>query len=390
MSISYRSPADERELAALGDILAEAFSVPPEKIKERFDFLGSENLRVLLHGSEVAGGLWLIPMGQYFGGCSVPMVGIAGVGVSPDYRGLGVAHDLMARTMNELHEKGVALSGLYPATQTLYRKSGYEQCGHRFEINLRLDAIRMKEHGPVVRRLTEEDRPRVEALYREVARPRDGYLDRGPYIWERIYRPLGEATRGYGVFVDENLEGYLYLLHRDRVGGFYHLTLTDFIFRTPRAGRRLLALLGDHASMAGEVRWFGGPADPALFLMPEQKHRVEFRFYWMVRITHLEKALAARGYPQGLEAELHLEVADDIVSAHHGRFVLRVKDGAGTVERGGRGTLSLDVRDLAALYTGFMGPEVLQAAGRVQGPPEALRGAAAVFAGPTPTMADMF
>ena len=390
MSTSFRVPKDESELLALADILTEAFSVEPNKIRERFDFIGHPNLRVLETSGTVAGGLWLISMGQFFGGRSVPTAGIAGVGVRPDFRGHGVANDLMCRTMNELHDKGIALSGLYPATQALYRQSGYEQAGHRFEINLRLDSIRVRERAATMRRLDETDRPKVEALYRRMAQHRNGYLDRGEYIWDRVYRPFGEATRGYGVFEGNDLEGYLYLKHRDKVDGFYHLSLTDFIFATPRAGRRLLAFLAGHSSMAGEVRWFGGPADPAFYLLPEQRYKMLFRFYWMVRITHLEAALAARGYAAGLETELHLDVSDDVVPGNHGKFVLQVADGVGRPERGGRGDLALDIRGLAALYTGFLSPDLLRMAGRLEGSDEAMRRAAAVFAGPAPTMADMF
>ena len=390
MSISFRVPKGEDELLALADILTEAFSIEPNRIRERFDFIGHENLRVLSHDRDVAGGLWLIPMGQFFGGRSVPTAGIAGVGVRPDHRGHGVANDLMSRTMNELHDQRMPLSGLYPATQALYRQSGFEQAGHRMEINLRLESIRIRERAATMRRLEESDRPRVEALYRQVAQSRNGYLERVEYLWDRVFRPMGEATRGYGVFEGDELEGYLYLKHRDKVDGFYHLSLTDFIFSTPRAGRRLLSFLAGHSSMAGEVRWFGGPNDPVFYLLTEQRFKMLFRFYWMVRIAHVEAALSARGFPPGMDAELHLEVADDVIQGNNGKFVLNVSDGVGQTKKGGRGDLRIDVRALAALYTGFLSAEALKTVGRIEGGDEVLRQASAIFAGPTPAMADMF
>jgi len=390
MTISFRTPKGDDELLALADILTEAFSIEPNRIRERFDFIGYQNLRVLSHDADIAGGLWLIPMGQFFGGRSVPTAGIAGVGVRPDHRGHGVAHDLMSRTMNELHDQTMPLSGLYPATQALYRQSGFEQAGHRFEINLRLDSIRVRERAATMRRLEESDRPRVEALYRQVAQSRNGYLDRVEYLWDRVFRPMGEATRGYGVFEGDELEGYLYLKHRDKVDGYYHLSLTDFVFSTPRAGRRLLSFLAGHSSMAGEVRWFGAPNDPAFYLLSEQRFKMLFRYYWMVRITHVEAALTARGFPSGMDAELHLEVADDVILGNNGKFVLNVADGVGQAKKGGRGDMRIDVRALAALYTGFLSAEALKTVGRIEGADEVLRRASAIFAGPTPAMADMF
>jgi hypothetical protein len=42
------------------------------------------------------------------------------------------------------------------------------------------------------------------------------------------------------------------------------------------------------------------------------------------------------------------------------------------------------------LYTGHMSPRELELAGLLSGPPEALDMAAQLFAGPAPTMFDMF
>jgi len=85
----------------------------------------------------------MIPMGQWWGSQRVPMTGIAGVGVTPEYRGTGVAIALVQDTVKELHRQGVPLSVLYPATQHLYRKAGYEQAGTAcwWEISTRLRKV---------------------------------------------------------------------------------------------------------------------------------------------------------------------------------------------------------------------------------------------------------
>ena len=56
MTTSFRKPTEEAELLALADILTEAFSIEPNRIRERFDFIGHENLRVLTHDADIAGG----------------------------------------------------------------------------------------------------------------------------------------------------------------------------------------------------------------------------------------------------------------------------------------------------------------------------------------------
>jgi predicted acetyltransferase len=113
----------------------------------------------------------------------------------------------------------------------------------------------------------------------------------------------------------------------------------------------------------------------------------------MLRVVHVAKALAARGYPDGVEGELHLEVRDDVLPANQGRYMVRVAGGRGEVTPGGRGELKLDVRGLAALYAGYLAPAALRAIGflEVEGAGEAvLATAARVFAGPEPWMPDFF
>ena len=57
---------------------------------------------------------------------------------------------------------------------------------------------------------------------------------------------------------------------------------------------------------------------------------------------------------------------------------------------GGRGGLRVDVRGLAALYSGRLSPEELRVTGLLDGEPRDLAAAALAFAGPAPWMPDMF
>ena len=64
------------------------------------------------------------PFSQYWGGQVLPMAGIAGVVVSPEYRGRGVGTALMAGMVSRTHQLGYAVSALYPATVPVYRSTG--------------------------------------------------------------------------------------------------------------------------------------------------------------------------------------------------------------------------------------------------------------------------
>jgi predicted acetyltransferase len=60
------------------------------------------------------------------------------------------------------------------------------------------------------------------------------------------------------------------------------------------------------------------------------------------------------------------------------------------VTRGGEGTIHLDVRALASLYTGYLGPHDLARTGKLRADASALGDLADAFAGNAPWMCEMF
>jgi predicted acetyltransferase len=111
---------------------------------------------------------------------------------------------------------------------------------------------------------------------------------------------------------------------------------------------------------------------------------------WLLRVVDVPKALEKRGYPVGVEAQLHLEVRDDLLVENNGRFVLTLSGGRGEVTRGGRGELQLDVRALAPLYTGLFTPHQLQLTAQIEASDAALSIATQLFSGSEPWMSDKF
>ncbi len=390
LSMDVGPPKSEEETRALTDILCVAFDYPVDVLTPRIEKLGRENLRVVRVDGRVAGGLWLLPMGQWFGGRSVPMVGISLVGIAPEYRGRGAAAQLMKATVQSLHADGVALSTLYPATQPLYRGAGYEQAGDYYELRMPTKSIRVRDRRATVRLARDEDRPAIEAAYRTHARRSNGTLDRSEFLWQRVRDPRGHDARCYVAEVDGRIEGYLYVFNKPGKTGGFNLQLTDLVALTEPAGLGLMSFLSGHQSMAKQVRWRGHPADPILLLLAEQAHTARLDISWMVRVVDVSAALTARGYPATCNGEIHFSVRDDLIPANHGPFILEVTEGKAEVTPGGRAALELDIRALSSLYTGYMTAEALAVTGRLAGPDLDLATASAIFAGPPPWMPDMF
>jgi len=390
----YGPPRGQADLDAFAAIAGAAFNVEPKDQVDWMEKAGHDNIRLLKHDGEAVAGLLLVPMGQWFGGCSVPMTGIAAVGVPVDRRGGGHALTLMRACVQELAAEGVPLSSLYPSTARLYRKAGWEIAGHRYIALVPPANIGVHDRELAVRKIMPADEPAIADVARRVGAGFPGYLDRGQYVWRRIRNPRDKPTHGWLVERDGKLDGYVYFIQVDAQGYMYDVRVTDMAALSPQSGRRLLALLADHGTMSKQVAFASAPHDPLLNLMPDRPWELKVKDPWMLRIIDVRGALEGRGWPAGLTAELVLDVRDDIVPANNAQWLLEIADGAASVSKTDAGAsadaLSMDARGLAALYSGHLPPAALEQAGLLTGGQSARRLAAAAFAGPAPAMLDMF
>jgi predicted acetyltransferase len=387
----YGPVGDDGELESLAYLTAASFAIGLD-LARQWLAASMAHARVIRRAGGVVGGLLFLPMGQFYGGRSVSMTGVAGVGVAPTERGQGTATRLMHAAVRELQASGTALSVLFPATVPLYRRAGYEIAGGLYRVRLAARGLGVAERNLPMRPIERGDMRALERIYRKHAAHRAGWLDRSPYIWSRVQQsPKGGATYGFLVEGARGPEGYVFYRH-EPVGNQtgFHLWLTDMAASTGAAARRLLAFLADHGAQARDVMWYSGVDDPFLAHLPERGHDIALHEPWMLRVVDVTRALAQRGYPQHLDLRLELEVTDDLVPENRGRFRVDIAGGAAEVRRGGRGLLALDGRALAALYTGHASPQQLALAGRVAGPENALTRAAVAFAGPPPSLPDFF
>jgi hypothetical protein len=236
--------------------------------------------------------------------------------------------------------------------------------------------------------LSVQDRDSIIEVYDERARRTSGNLQRSDRQWQAILPDDDESVRRYVVTSDGSVEGYISFTQSRDGGGT--MACRDLVALTPAAGRRLLTLMADHRAQIHTVRWHAGPSDPLQYLLDEQSCQATGRILWMLRIVDVRNALERRGYPTSLEAELHLDVHDDVCGWNNGRFVLEVSKGRAQVRKGGRGRLRLAVRALAPLYTGFASAAELQLTGMAEGPKRDLDTATSVFGGPAPWMTEAY
>ncbi|MCX4245169.1 GNAT family N-acetyltransferase [Paraliomyxa miuraensis] len=385
--------AHEAEREVLSEIMGHAFATTPAGMVGWLERLGYDQLRVLRGPDGVRACLGLVPMGQIFGGRSLPIVGIVGVAVRSDWMRRGMATALMGRALHEIRAGGVAASSLYASTASLYRRVGYECAGSRHLAELLpLLAPSFREPTPPLRarQATPDDLPAVQALYRSVAGHHEGFLDRGPYVWARLCdERFGVRAHGLLFDDDDGLAGYLY--YRKHPGADRHrVEVTDACARSPRAWRRIWIALGDLGTMVDCIELPTAPHDPLYLHHPDPRFAVRLQENWLMRVTDVVAMLEGRGYAPGVAGRVELRLEDPVLPEQAGAWQLEVEGGRGRLVRGGAGRLQLDARGLAAWCSGFVSPHALVQLGLGQGPPPVLELAGAIMAGPQPWMREMF
>ena len=399
VTIEYGPPRDDDELRAYLAIGFQSLVGTPMPSDQ--DWLASwkqrtlpySRARVARRDGVVAAGLIDLDFGQFFGGRSVPMAGVSFVATAPEHRDRKVAGAMMRAYVRELYDRGGGpISTLYPATQPLYRGAGFETAGWFVRQRISTSAIRERAGALRARRMATSDIDAVHSLYRARAKTSNGMLDRSPWSWARIFDPVrGGPAHAYVVECETGIEGYVSFVQKPLDGPIgYVIDVLDVQASTERGHRALLALLGGHRSLVPHVVFRAAPNDPFVALLDEQPPPPDQRIDWMVRIVDLPRAISARGWPGSVKVEFDLEVVDELISENAGRWRVEVAAGEARASRGGEGTIRMDVRALASLYTGYLAPHELHRIGKLRADDASLAVLAEVFAGSAPWLCEMF
>jgi predicted acetyltransferase len=377
----------ESDLDAMLDVRIRAFGPMPAGGADRWyavnrDLMGEgRNFGVFADGVMAACGK-ARGFDQAWHGRVVAMAGMAGITVLPEFRGRGIGSRLMRGLSEVSVDRGEPISALYPATVTLYRHLGWELVGAQSRYALPAAQLRTLGGTATVRGVTADDIEGLQALCadgvsRDVA---SGPLLRSAATW----RQLIEDRDTFVYRTDDGVVVY---------GWDGEDLSVDFLWAASEdSARSLWSVVGSGSSVAKTVRAYLSPDDPVFWLLPEEAGHDVGQHSWMLRVLDVGGALAARGFPAGLSAELALAVEDRESAANTGTWRLEVADGKGAAERvePGADVIRLSACGLAGLYAGRP-VSALRRAGLAQGGAvEDDAALDAVFATPRPYLTDYF
>ncbi|NOT35065.1 MAG: GNAT family N-acetyltransferase [Candidatus Eisenbacteria bacterium] len=341
-ALRYRS-ARRTDVESLADLGARAYRVA--SLEKRRSFYTEHprftlrDVRVGEVGGEIVASLVLYPLEAAVRGRHVPMVGVGSVAVAPEHRRRGLGEAMMRAALREMRTAGRGLSMLYPFRASFYRKLGWGLCELVQQYAFAPANLTPSDEARHVRRLRVPDRPRVQALYDQVAAGGHFTLARSEAWWSRrLWEYPGDwvvYAKGRGA-----IEGYLYYEADPSKGPFkLALSVSEIVAATPEAHRGLIGHLATLRDQVEEIH-LAAPARnawPHLLRDAQNLHPgSEIGAYHdtgnlahgaYLRLVDVKAALEALPIATGTRGELTLEVEDALLPSN--ARVWRVKSDGG-------------------------------------------------------------
>ena len=318
----------------------------------------------------------VLPLEIFVDGRSVPMGGIAAVATDPAYRRRGYAGELMRDVLRTMRERGMHLSLLNPFAQAFYRVYGWELATEAISYTLKPTDLPTSPEQKRIRAYREEDLPSMMALLDTEAARLSCCVRRAEGRWRDVLARNDWRAAVYEV--ENGLEGYiLYRMSewRDREPR-RTLAVQELVWGSVGAREALISFLGAQDPLVFEIKHSTPRGEPLHPYLRNSYVRARIEPEFMLRLVDVEGALSYLN--RDLDAPLVLEISDDVIPENTGTYTVsggKVVRGEEAAER-----VSLDVRQLAQLYAGYIPAGQLTRHGLVApGSPEALELLCALF-----------
>jgi predicted acetyltransferase len=364
----------EGDIDALARLGVAAFGGSISDWEKNFDpaqnaRLDLEQVHVIEEDGEVRASTTVLPLESYVGGEPRPMGGIAAVMVHPAYRRRGYAGELMRAVLRDMRERGVSLSLLAPFAHAFYRIFGYELATEAIEYRLKPADLPTSPEQSHLRAYREEDLSALMDLYEAEAKGHTLSVRRSEAHWKTS---LSKKDADVAVYDrDGDVEGYILY----KISGWQDrdprrtLSVEEIVAAAPRAREALLSFMGGLDPLVYGIKLYTSRGEPLHPYLRSSHVNAKIEPDQMLRLVDVEGAL---GYLERLPgAPLVLNVSDDVIPENAGKYTVV----EGKLVRGTEAgeSISLDVRQLAQLYAGYLSVRGLARHGLIKAsPPEAL------------------
>ncbi len=358
---------DRKDLARLGVL---AFGESVDEWADYFDpeknpRLDPAQVHVLEENGEPRASATVLPMEVFVAGKPRQMGGIAAVMVHPAYRRRGYAGALMREALRDMRERGVHLSALDPFSHSFYRTFGYELAMETIQYNLKPSALPMSPEQKGIRAYRDGDLRTMMSLLEHEAAHYPMCVKRSEDYW-RSEEFWGKSDRTLDAAVFEragDLEGYALYRQKTSSGATPPriVKVEELVAATREAQAGLLSFLASYNPEDFGIRISTSRGTPLHPYLAESEVDARIQTGLMLRLVDVEGALRFMTFPG---EPLVLDVSDDVFPENAGEYTIGNGEVVRGVEVGER--VSLDVRQLAQLYAGYLSARDLARHGLIE------------------------
>jgi len=331
------------------------------------------------------------------GGREVVTAGVAGVLVTPEYRGTGLAREVLTHLLGRARQRGAVISTLFRTAPALYRSLGYEQVAELCVGELPTAALRglRVRPGITVRRATANDAPAIRAVYAQVASTGSCLLTRTGPRFTATDDMLIESFDGITVAANPtgDITGYASWNRGENWGPTGVLEVVDLLSLDSASAESLLSVIGSFDAVTPTVTIRTSGLDPIHWLIPGAGWSVRDVRPYLLRVVDLAGAVEQRGWPGRADAAVDFSVEDPVCPWNSGHHRLVLSGGRARLEpvSGDGSGMWISPRGLGVVMAGAVTVAQLRRAGLIEGgTPSAARILDAAMAGPRPAVLDFF
>jgi predicted acetyltransferase len=320
------------------------------------------------------------------GGATLPCAVVEDVSVLATHRRRGVLTQMMARQLEDLHEKGEPLAALNATESVIYGRFGFGVGSFREDWRIARHHTAFERPVDTAGRVRLVDAAEASELFPPVSQSslggRPGYIRVTPQFWglhmadPEFWRHGGSAH--FLAVYEEDGKAAGYAMYRIRGAT---VVVKQLVAATDEAAGALWRYCFDLDLMTNIEAPARPVDDPLLWMLadPRRLERSVRDAHWL-RLVDVEVGLKTRSY--SCEGRLVFEVRDSVCAWNEGRLEIEGGPvGAECRRTDANADVILSAGDLAAAYLGAASFRTLASAGRVeQVKPGALERADAMFA----------
>lgn len=326
---------------------------PQKALDYKFLLKIADNVGAFDNERNLLGQLLNLPIFYNFYGRRIPAVGINHVGVYPEFRGNGIASDLLKFSLSQAYKQGQILAILQPFSISFYRSFGFDIFTERRHYSITKEKMPKFTHNPeykIVRvcnkNVTDEIMRLVRIEYDKVSTEISGCQIRDSNWWDRIEFQFPGLTYGL-LFKEEHCCGYVsYTIDGTT------LNIVDFISENIECENELWSFITAHQSNVFEINGMTTSAKPLGYQFFDPRINQELWLNTMIRIVDVKAFLNLWFSEFPAEKPFTINVNDILAPWNTGEYIID-EDKVNKTESAELNECStVDAKELAMIFLG--------------------------------------